>query len=220
MKQEILHTENASVLTLFLSTLLLSSMLLVSVVHCSSSSDNNKSYLYINEIMADNGITVAGPDGNSPDWIELYNAGNETIDLTGMYLTDNLNNPTKWQFPEGTTIGAGDYLIVWADADGGDLYASFGLDANGEEVGLFDSDGVTLIDSVTFLKQIQDVSYGRLPDGGSSWNYLLSATPGYSNHEPSNGATSSIWTLLALIVVFLVVGVSLVVVSKMRSRRT
>ena len=168
--------------------------------------------------MADNGITVAGPDGNSPDWIELFNAGNKTIDLTGMYLTDDLTDPACWQFPEGTTIGPSEYLIVWVDRDGGELYASFGLRANGEEIGLFDSDGVTLIDSVLFVKQIQDVSYGRIPDGGSSWNYLLSATPGFSNQDPSVEAQSSVWSFGALIIAFVVVGICIFLANKITAR--
>jgi hypothetical protein len=204
------------VLSLFLSGLLLASALLFGIVYCSNTSNSGVSSLFINEFMADNGITVAGPNGYSPDWIELYTAGTETIDLTGMYLTDNLNNPTRWQFKEGTTIGPKEYLIVWADADGGENYATFGLDANGEEIGLFDSDGATLIDSVTYVKQIQDVSYGRYPDGGSSWNYLLSATPGSSNQEPAPEAESSVWSLVLLVVVFLVVGVAIFVNNKLR----
>lgn len=176
-------------------------------------------YLVINEFMADNGITVASPDGNSPDWIELFNAGSNTIDLTGMYLTDDLSYPTRWQFPEGTTIGPEEYYIIWLDRDGGGLYASFALNANGEEIGLFDSNGRTLIDSVEFLKQIQDVSYGRSPDGGSSWNYLLSATPGFSNEEPSVETKSSVWVVILLIIAFLVAGVSILLVGKIRQGR-
>ncbi len=55
--------------------------------------------LVINEFMADNEATIEDPDepGQYPDWIELYNASDETITLSGMYLTDRLDNPTKWQ---------------------------------------------------------------------------------------------------------------------------
>jgi hypothetical protein len=235
-----LSSKKASVLAIVFSTLLLTSLLLLGVVHSStdfavstqleffgksnsvmpvgSNQTIDFSYLFINEFMADNGITVAGPDGNSPDWIEIFNAGNETIDLTGMYLTDDLTDPTCWQFPEGTTIGPKEYLIVWADRDGGEIYASFGLNANGEEIGLFDSDGETLIDSVQFVKQIQDVSYGRIPDGGSSWNYLLSATPGFSNLDTSGEAQSSVWSLVLLTIALLIAGVSIFLASKIRTR--
>jgi len=57
--------------------------------------------LYINEFMADNDSTIQDPDGSGgyPDWIELYNAGPNAIDLGGMYLTDDANDPTKWMIP-------------------------------------------------------------------------------------------------------------------------
>ncbi len=240
MKEEMLSSKKASVLAIVLSSLLWTSLPLFGVVQFSNdfavsnqseffpesysimpvsfNQNIDLSYLFINEFMADNGITVAGPDNNSPDWIELYNSGNQTIDLTGMYLTDDLADPTCWQFPEGTTIGPKEYLIVWADRDGGEIYASFGLNANGEEIGLFDRDGEILIDSVQFAKQIQDVSYGRIPDGGSSWNYLLSATPGFSNQDPSVETQSSVWSLILLIIVYLIVGVSIFLVPKFNSR--
>ncbi|MHC3130231.1 MAG: CotH kinase family protein, partial [Candidatus Bathyarchaeota archaeon] len=70
--------------------------------------------LVINEFMANNDDAVAGPDGDYPDWIELYNGGTEAVDLSGMYLSDDITNP-KWQFPSGTVIEAGGFLVVWGD---------------------------------------------------------------------------------------------------------
>ncbi|MCZ2808646.1 MAG: lamin tail domain-containing protein, partial [Candidatus Bathyarchaeota archaeon] len=130
--------------------------------------------LVINEFMANNDAAVPGPDGNYPDWIELYNGGTDSIDLSGMYLSDDLSNPDAWQFQSGTVIEAGGFLVVWADnsPDKGLLHASFALNASGEAVCLFASDAETLIDSIVFTEQPDDVSYGRLPDGGSSWDYL------------------------------------------------
>lgn len=63
--------------------------------------------LFINEFMADNATTIEDPDGNGghPDWLEIYNAGSTTIDLGGMYLTDDLNNPNKWMIPFEITGG-------------------------------------------------------------------------------------------------------------------
>jgi hypothetical protein len=56
--------------------------------------------LFINEFMADNDSTIQDPDGSGyPDWIELYNAGPNAVDLGGMYLTDDANDPTKWIIP-------------------------------------------------------------------------------------------------------------------------
>jgi hypothetical protein len=138
--------------------------------------------LVINEFMADNGAAVKSPYGTYPDWIELYNGGEYIVDLSEMYLTDDISNPT-WQFPAGTVIEPNGYLLIWADGDSGQdsLHANFRLRANGETIGLFASDGETLIDSVVYDKQLRDVSYGRTPDGSSNWNYMVNPTAGEAN---------------------------------------
>lgn len=141
--------------------------------------------LRINEFMASNKTTLADPDepGAFEDWIEIYNPGDTAVDLSGMYLTDNLANPTKWQAPQGVTIPAGGFLLLWADNDTsqGPTHTNFQLDADGEEIALFHTDGATLIDSVTFGKQEADAPYGRIPDGGDKWATLSRATAGASN---------------------------------------
>jgi hypothetical protein len=149
--------------------------------------------LYINEILASNASYGKTPQGDYSDWIELYNAGNEPIDCGGMYLTDNLSAPTKWQIPTNnkalTTIAAGGYLLIWANGglDAPGLYASFRLSSEGEEVALFDADGVTLIDHVRFGPQKTDISYGRLPDGSDNWQPIGFPTPGTRNVEIYEG---------------------------------
>ncbi|HMP73288.1 MAG TPA: CotH kinase family protein [Kiritimatiellia bacterium] len=67
----------------------------------------------INEFMASNGSTLSDEDGDFEDWIELFNFGDDPVDLNGFGLTDNLSNPYKWIFPE-VVIQPGQYLIVWA----------------------------------------------------------------------------------------------------------
>lgn len=67
----------------------------------------------INEVMASNASTIADEDGDYEDWIELYNYGEEPINLEGFGLSDNYDNPFKWVFPN-LTIEPGQYLLVWA----------------------------------------------------------------------------------------------------------
>jgi hypothetical protein len=145
--------------------------------------------LVINEFMASNSNSEADPQGQDSDWIELYNYGSNTINIGGIYLTDELSVPTKWQFPSPTVIQAGGYLVIWADEDTDDtgLHANFKLDAGGEEIGLFDSDGITLIDSITFLAQTTDISYGRYPDGSDTWRFFGIPTPGQANEDGFSG---------------------------------
>ncbi|MEN6423836.1 MAG: CotH kinase family protein [Phycisphaerales bacterium] len=141
----------------------------------------------INEVLASNESIAYDPQGQFEDWIELYNVGQSPVDVGGCYLTDDLTRPTKWQIPTGdpaaTTIGAGGYLLIWADGDIDDsgLHAAFKLDDEGEEVGLFAPDGLTMIDSLSFGPQYVDVSYGRYPDGGSELRFLTYPFAGAMN---------------------------------------
>jgi len=142
--------------------------------------------ILINEFMASNNSTIEDPQeaGESPDWIELYNASAKTLDLGGMYLTDDLSNPTKWQIPASITIDPSGFLVFWADDDDeqGDYHTNFRLSAGGEEIGLFDSSSV-LIDSIDFstIPQTTDISYGRYADGDNDLRFFSIPTPGLAN---------------------------------------
>jgi len=154
--------------------------------------------LVINEFMASNDTIIRDPQGQYDDWIEIHNYGVDAIDLGGMYLTDNLSSPTKWQFPTNnsalTTIPAGGYLLVWADNDTTDsgFHANFKLDAGGEEIGLFDTDGVTQIDGITFGEQAADISYGRHPDASDYWQPFGSPSPAGQNIGVYDGFVSDL----------------------------
>ena len=145
--------------------------------------------LVISEFMAVNSSTAADPQDEYDDWIELHNTGDAPIDLGGMYLTDDPDDPTAWQFPAGTSLPAGGYLVIWADGDTADagLHAGFGLDSDGDEIVLFDTDGTTVIDEVAFGGQRPDISYGRVPGDDGAWGYLLTATPGSANSAAYEG---------------------------------
>ena len=103
--------------------------------------------------------------GEYDDWIELYNNTDATIDLSNAYLTDNVNEPNQWSFPEGTTIGTGEYLIIWADKDNGQegLHANFKLCKEGDFIQLMDYDKV--LDSLSFGEQITNKTFSRIPNG-------------------------------------------------------
>ena len=87
--------------------------------------------------------------------------------MGGLYLTDDLADPNQWQVPDGVTLGVGEFLVFWADDDTeqGPTHTNFKLGAGGEEIGLYDIDGVSLLDSIVFPEQTEDASYGRFPDG-------------------------------------------------------
>lgn len=128
----------------------------------------------INEIMASNTATLADPQGEFDDWIELHNITEQEVDLTGRYLSDEPNNPRKWAFPLNTKIPANSYLLVWADEDGAatsGLHASFKLSADGETVYLADTDANfnAVLDNVTFGSQNTDQSYSRTAADSDVW---------------------------------------------------
>lgn len=142
----------------------------------------------INELMASNKTTINDPQGEYDDWIELFNKGNEDINLAGMYLSDKTDNPKKWQFPENTIIKAGGYLILWADENSKatpGIHMNFKLSADGEIVLFTDKDnnGNSLLDSVSFGSQDTDISFGRYPNGEGRF-YKMAPSPLYYNNKP------------------------------------
>ncbi len=139
----------------------------------------------INEFLADNKTTIEDPDepGEYPDWLELYNTGSTRLDLGGMYLTDDLHDPDKWRIPDGISIEPYGYVVFWADEDPwqGSFHADFKLSKTGESIGLFETDGQTLIDAIPFSSQATDISFGRYPDGSDNWTAFTNPSPGQQN---------------------------------------
>lgn len=140
--------------------------------------------VFVNEWLASNDGSVVDEFAEANDYIELYNDEDQSVDLGGRYLTDNLSNPTKWEIPAGVSIPAKGWLVIWADSQPaqGPLHASFALSAGGEAVGLFDRAGnqFAAIDTVTFGPQSAGVAEGRGPDGSVCVLFSV-PTPGAPN---------------------------------------
>ncbi len=123
----------------------------------------------INEFVASNSRSLDDGDGNSSDWIELHNAGDESLDLAGYYLTDDPNALTRWPFPQ-VTLEPNAYLVVFASGQatdgyvdaGGHLHTNFALSASGEYLALVAPDGMTVISEFApaYPEQQRDISYG------------------------------------------------------------
>jgi hypothetical protein len=143
----------------------------------------------INEIMANNRTVVRDPQRQYDDWVELYNAGAQAVDIGGMYLTDDPTSPTKWRLPPETILASQGYLVIWTDGDtaADGLHANFRLNDEGEEIALFASDGATLIDSLSFGTQYVDISYGRYPDGSDELRFMTVPTPATANVSVYDG---------------------------------
>ncbi|MFU8859270.1 MAG: CotH kinase family protein [Cyclonatronaceae bacterium] len=141
----------------------------------------------LNEIMASNTITITDNDGDFSDWVELFNQGNDPVNLAGYGLSDDELLPFKWVFPE-VTVGSGEFLLIWASnkdrrLPGEPLHTNFAISASGEEVLITAPDG-SRIDMLNPVTLPADISLGRQPDGTGDWLFFEVPTPG----EPNTGS--------------------------------
>ena len=140
--------------------------------------------LCINEFMASNATTICDSFGSYSDWIELYNSTDTDMDISGFGISDNLSQPMKYRFPDGTTIAAKGYLVVFCSGNegmqNGELHAPFGLRSYGEDVVIANRAG-RIIDSYSFKNQETDVSMARIPDGAGEFQSNSQPSPGYPN---------------------------------------
>lgn len=128
--------------------------------------------LVINELLAKSDET--------DDWVELHNPTDAAIDLSEWGLVDDYGEDDPWMFPAGSTIGAGEHIIVWAnDGEGpeGEYSASFKLSSDGETLHLVDINGLS-VQSVDFPAMDPENSYAKI---GEIWEVTDSPTPGESN---------------------------------------
>jgi hypothetical protein len=137
----------------------------------------------INEFVAKNGAGLQDEHGAHPDWVELYNAGDQPVDLEGWTISDDHGEPDKHQL-QGLVIEPQGWLVLFAD-DGeqaGARHLSFALDADGEELGLYNAAG-GLIDQLDYPALQVDQAAARMIDGGNDWTLTDSPTPGSSNES-------------------------------------
>ena len=74
----------------------------------------------LNEVVSSNS-TFYDEDGDTPDWIELYNYGNKIINLQNWHLSDDSDNLKKWSLPE-ISINPNNYLLIWSSGKNRKLY--------------------------------------------------------------------------------------------------
>lgn len=127
----------------------------------------------INEVYS-RGTTAA------PDWIELYNTGTASVDVSGYKIYDSggeTGAKPKMTLPAGTSIAANGFLVIVVDDT---TSAGFGLSSSGEKVWLEKASG-TVIDTVTFPALGVDSSWGRRSDGTANWEVIFPSTKGVTN---------------------------------------
>ncbi|MBV43045.1 MAG: hypothetical protein CL834_08425 [Crocinitomicaceae bacterium] len=145
--------------------------------------------LVINEIQSDNFITYPDNADEYDDWIEIYNYGNNPVDISNYFLSDRLDQPQKWLIPscncDSTVINPNGFLIIFADEDGGQgwNHANFKVSSSGEPIALRSPDGFTIADAVEVPALGLGKSWGRDFDAGSPWIEFQIPTPNASNGD-------------------------------------
>lgn len=140
--------------------------------------------MVINEIMTSNGSSVMDDFGDYSDWVELYNNSAEAININQWSLSDNENELNKWQFPD-TTIQPNDFILVFCsgkDTLSTYLHSSFKIDTSDEPIILSD-EGENIIDEFLSINLNNNISFGRITDGGDEKKYFYVSSPGSSNNN-------------------------------------
>ena len=155
----------------------------------------NPTGVVISEVMASNDQTLLGAYGVTSDYVELYNSSDKTVDLSYYGLSDNINRPRKWQFPQGSSIAPGEYKIVYLDGQSElssyyEQHASFKLTRGGGETICFCDPSGRVLDRLPLSLIPTDHSYGRTI-GYAGFYYYDVPTPGLVNGTGYYGYASN-----------------------------
>jgi hypothetical protein len=159
--------------------------------------------LHITEFLADNGGSHLDGNGDASDWIEIFNSGPDTADLSDCYLTDERETLAKWRFP-AVQLPAGGFLIVYASGKnrsvaGAELHTNFNLAKEGEYLALVARDGITVIAEFGSAQsplpaQFEDVSYGLMQTGNTKPAVLIRSGVSAKALVPKDGSLGTTWT--------------------------
>jgi Na+-transporting methylmalonyl-CoA/oxaloacetate decarboxylase gamma subunit len=139
----------------------------------------------INEFLVFNDSNYVDDFGCHTAWIELFNPAYNPVNIAKMYITDDPANTTKYRIPDAgntTVLNPRSYVVFFADnkPTRGVFHLNFTLSETGY-IGIYDSDGKTMMDEIHYPKQTTDLTYGRKTDGGVEWVFLEKSTPNSSN---------------------------------------
>lgn len=145
-----------------------------------------KHFIYINEVLASNTNNIKDDYFENEDWIELYNPNNFSVDISGFYLSDESIFKTKYRIKptrQQTIIPPRGFKLIWLDSDTiqGTFHGNFKLNAASDSLFLTMPNGIQIVDSLGFLNQKANVSFGRQHDGDDTWITFSEPTPNSTN---------------------------------------
>lgn len=136
--------------------------------------------LWISEVQPQNVSTITDNSGDNDPWIEIYNGGASPLSLDDYFLADNYSGLTQWPFPAGTTIGSGEFLLIWADGEPGEtivgaLHTNFRLASTNGSVALsrLVNGAPQIVDYINYRDVGTNRSYGTFPDGQASFRQVF-----------------------------------------------
>lgn len=160
---------------------------------CLNTQAQSPTSLRINEVLLVNESNFQDDYGIHSAWVEIYNTSYASVDLKGCYLTNDKDNPTKYSIPKGdiqTLVKPRQHALFWADGQPsrGTFHLNFTLDPTKENfIALYDSNGKTLIDSITVpATLLANQSYARQEDGHNKWVIKDGAENNYVTPSTNN----------------------------------
>ncbi|MFT5109948.1 MAG: hypothetical protein ACI9UA_005600 [Pseudoalteromonas tetraodonis] len=140
-------------------------------------------------------------DGDSSDWLEIFNNDTVAVNLAGHYLTDDPAELQKWIFPAHSLAPNG-FVLVFASGKnravaGAELHTNFSLDSAGDYLALVAPDSTTIIAEFTFPLQFADVSYGVGQTGNTTPRVLVNTGANCTRLAPVDNSVDATWTGLA-----------------------
>lgn len=162
------------------------SILLIAIVGCAVAvSAQGRRGLRINEVMVQNDSNYVDDYGLHQAWIELYNSTYAPMEISSVYLSNDPTQPKKYPVPLGdvnTEIPPRQHVVFWADGEPnkGTFHLSFKLKPGQDNwIGIYDANGITLIDSITVPASLApNSSYARIKDGEGSGTEAWSVRDG------------------------------------------
>jgi hypothetical protein len=156
----------------------------------------NQTDICINEVMTINSNGPIDNFGHHVAWIEIFNSSYGSVNIANMYLTDDVNNPRKYQLPidNRMVLSPRSYCLFYFDGNSehGVFHSNFKLDSTGF-IALYASNATTLIDSVSFSFSKADQTCARSIDGEGDWVVSDSYTPGQTNETESKIKTAELF---------------------------